>query len=65
MDKVAKLVTQLIELYKKYHDKSISGREKERLEQQIKQLDWQIDQEIYKLYGITEKEKKRIEESIK
>ena len=30
-------------------------------EQQIKNVDYEIDEEIYKLYGITDKEKEVIE----
>jgi len=34
-------------------------------EQQIKNVDYEIDEEIYKLYGINDEEKKIIEESLK
>ncbi|MBS3126351.1 hypothetical protein J4453_02830 [Candidatus Woesearchaeota archaeon] len=39
--------------------------EKARLEKEIQKLDNEIDEEIYKLYGITEEEKKIIEDSLK
>ena len=63
--KFAQLIDKIFELQKKYHEKKVVGNEKELLEQQIKQIDWQIDQEIYKLYGITEEEKKIIEGSFR
>ena len=34
-------------------------------EQQIKNVDYEIDEEIYKLYGITDDERRIIEESLK
>ena len=54
----------MLSLQKKLHDSKISGSEKERLEQQIKNLDYEIDQEVYALYGITKEEQKIIEESL-
>jgi hypothetical protein len=63
--KIISLVNQMLELQKRYHDPKIVGQEKERVEQQIKQLDWGINEEVYKLYGITEEEKKIIEASLK
>jgi len=59
------LVAEMLELQQTYHEQKVVGHEKERMEQQIKQLDWEIDEEVYKLYGITESEKKIIEESLK
>ena len=55
----------MLELQKKYHDEKIGGNEKERLKQQIDNTDYEIDEEVYKLYGITSEEKKIIEESLK
>ena len=55
----------MLSLQKKNHNENISGHEKERLEQQIKNVDYEIDAEVYKLYGITDEEKKIIEESLK
>jgi predicted type IV restriction endonuclease len=63
--KITDLVSQMLSLQQKYHSLSLPGNEKERLEQQIKNVDYEIDEEVYKLYGITEKEKKIIEESLK
>jgi len=39
--------------------------EKVRLEKEIEKLDSEIDEEVYKLYGITDEEKKIIEDSLK
>lgn len=36
-----------------------------KTEQQIKNVDYEIDEEVYKLYSITDEEKKIIEESLK
>lgn len=63
--KFVDLVTQMLTLQQKYHSPKCIGGEKERLEQQIKQTDYMIDEEVYKLYGITDEEKKVIEESLK
>ncbi len=63
--KIIELVNQMLELQKKAHDEKIVGREKDRVEEQIKQTDWQINEEVYNLYRITDEEKKTIEESLK
>ncbi|MEK6757585.1 MAG: hypothetical protein AABX88_00510 [Nanoarchaeota archaeon] len=55
----------MLSLQKKYHDGKVSGNEKERLKQQIDNIDYEIDQEVYKLYGINEEEKRIIEGSLK
>jgi len=51
----------MLSLQKKYHDEKISGGEKERLKQQIENTDYEIDEEIYKLYEITDEEKRIVE----
>ncbi len=63
--KIISLVDQIPHLQKKFHDPKISGNEKERLAQQIKNIDYEIDQEVYKLYGLTKEEIKIVEESLK
>jgi hypothetical protein len=63
--KIVSLVDQMLELRKKLHAEKSNGSAKERLEQQIKNIDYEIDQEVYKLYGITKEEQKIIEESLK
>ena len=59
--KIISLVEQMLSLQKKYHDEKISGGEKERLKQQIENTDYEIDEEIYKLYEITDEEKRIVE----
>ena len=39
--------------------------EKEKIETEIKKTDNEIDELVYKLYGITDEEKKIIEDSLK
>jgi len=63
--RIISLVNQMLELQKKYHDEKTAGHEKERLKQQIDNTDYEIDQEVYKLYEITPEEQKIIEESLK
>jgi type II restriction/modification system DNA methylase subunit YeeA len=53
------LKQRLIELQEKQTD------EKSEVEQEIKKVDTEVDELVYKLYGITEEEKKIIEESLK
>ncbi len=64
-EKLITLVSQLINLKRQFYEKNLSGNEKERLEQQIKNIDYEIDQEVYKLYGLTKEEINIIEESLK
>ncbi len=59
------LVDQMLSLQKKLHESKLAGNEKERLEQQINNTDYEIDQEVYKLYGLTKDEIKIVEESLK
>ena len=53
----------MLELQKKYHDEKIAGGEKERLKQQIDNIDYEINEEVYKLYELTPEEIKIVEES--
>jgi hypothetical protein len=39
--------------------------ERVRIEEEIKKIDYDIDQEVYKLYGITKDEQRIIEECVK
>ena len=55
----------MLSLQKKYHDEKTIGHEKERLKSQIDAVDYEIDEEVYKLYGIIDEEKKVIEEGLK
>ncbi len=63
--KIISLVDQMLNLQKQIHESKLAGNEKERLEQQIKNVDYEIDQEVYKLYGLTKEEIKIVEESLK
>lgn len=62
---IVSLVDRMLVLQKKLHEGKPAGNEKERLEQQIKNIDYEIDQEVYKLYGLTPEEIKIVEESLK
>ncbi|MBS3081127.1 hypothetical protein J4221_06660, partial [Candidatus Pacearchaeota archaeon] len=48
------LVERIIQFYKEG-----------KLEQDIKNVDYEIDQEVYKLYGLTKEEIKFVEESLR
>jgi len=60
-DTAIALVNEMLDLNKKIH--TAQGNEKEQIQRQIKKTDKEIDEIVYKLYGITEEEKKIIEES--
>ncbi len=62
---VIELSDKMLTLQKQLHEGNPTGNEKERLEQQIKNIDYEIDQEVYKLYGLTKEEIKIVEESLK
>jgi len=62
---IVDLVNQMLELQKKYHDEKIIGGERDRIKSQIDSIDYEIDQEVYKLYGLTPEEIKIVEESLK
>jgi len=63
-EQIMKNVDLIIELNKKLELINLN-REKEIIKKQIKALVKQIDEEVYKLYGITDEEKKVIEEGLK
>lgn len=60
-----KLVDKMLSLNKKLSEMKAKTDERAKLEEQIKKMDSEIDKLVYKLYGITEEEKKIIEESLK
>lgn len=62
--KINSLVNQMLELQKELHEKNPVGNEREELENKIKNVDYEIDEEVYKLYEITNEEKRIIEESL-
>jgi hypothetical protein len=55
-----KLVDVMLGLRKR--EQKAEGHELEQLKRQIEKTDREIDERVYDLYGITEKEKKLIEE---
>ena len=59
LDKMLSLNKRLNEIGDKKTD------ERERIEEEIKKTDVEIDELVYKIYGITEAEKKIIEESLR
>ena len=56
---IVNLVNQMLILQKKFHDEKTLRKDK--LKEEIEKTDEQINQEVYKLYGISEEEKKVIE----
>ena len=55
----------MLSLNKRLQEEKLSQFEKEKIEKEINKTDNEIDELVYKLYGITEEEKKIIEESLK
>ena len=65
-DQIGILVRKMSSLYEKLNQiKDKQTDEKTRLEKEIQKTDDEIDQEVYKLYGITKEEQKIIEESLR
>jgi len=65
-DEISSLVRRILLLNKRLNeigDKKTD--ERQRVEEEIKQTDAEIDELVYKLYGVTESEKKIIEESLR
>lgn len=63
---LVKLVNEMLALNKRLNelgDKQTNERQK--IEEEIKKTDAEIDELVYKLYGITGEEKKIIEDSLK
>jgi len=63
---IVNLVDKMLSLNKRLNeigDKKTD--ERQRIEEEIKKTDAEIDELVYRLYGITEEEKKIIEESLK
>jgi hypothetical protein len=54
-DKMVEMVDQMLDVQKKYHNAKLEN-EKKMYKKQIDILDKQIDQLVYKLYGLTEEE---------
>jgi type I restriction-modification system DNA methylase subunit len=60
-DNLVALVDIMLDLNKKIQTEK--GREKEQIQRQIKKTDREIDDLVYRLYGITDEERKIIEET--
>ena len=61
-----KLADKMLSLNKKLQEIGDKNTlEKQKTEQEIKKTDNEIDELVYQLYGITEEEKKIIEESLR
>ncbi|MBU3958224.1 MAG: N-6 DNA methylase [Nanoarchaeota archaeon] len=60
-----KLADKAISLNKKLNEIQANTDARSRIEEEIKKTDAEIDELVYKLYGITEEEKKIIEDSLK
>ena len=58
-------VKKILSFNKKLHEEKLTELEKQKLEEEIKKTDNEIDELVYELYGINEEEKKIIEESLK
>ena len=61
--KIVSLVNQMLVLQKNYHDDKTLRKDK--IKEEIENTDDEIDQEVYKLYGLTKEEIKIVEESLK
>jgi hypothetical protein len=65
-DKINSLTNKTISLNKRLNQlKDKETSEKKRIEKEIKKIDDKINEMVYGLYGITEREKEVIEESLK
>jgi len=62
-DQIAQLVTDIQELHRRLHAAK-TDHEKSLIQRQIKETDKQIDQLVYELYGLTDKEIRIAEEAI-
>ncbi len=61
---VVKLVNEMLSLNKRLNEIRKRTDERLRIEEEIKKTDAEIDEAVYRIYGITEGERKLIEESI-
>jgi len=60
--RIVVLVEQMLSLQKQYHDDKVLRKDK--IKEEIDKTDKEIDEEVYKLYGITDEEKRVIEDSL-
>ena len=55
------LVTQMLDLHRRLHDTALE-HEKMVIQRQIEATDREIDNLVYELYGLTEEERRIVEE---
>jgi predicted nucleic acid-binding Zn-ribbon protein len=60
-EQIAQLVDKIMELYQDFHNTSKNTDKWHSLKAEIEKVEQQIDNEIYKLYGLTYEEIKIIE----
>jgi len=60
-DRIVKLVDRMLELSKKKHSGRLASSQLDRLEREVAATDEEIDNLVYKLYAITDEERKIIE----
>ncbi|MCX6702664.1 MAG: hypothetical protein NTW60_02255, partial [Candidatus Wolfebacteria bacterium] len=60
-EEVMRLTDKMFDLRKKFYNEEKNSGEWERLKSEIEKTDKKIDEEVYKLYGLTEEEIKIIE----
>jgi hypothetical protein len=63
-DRMVALVDRMLEMYKKKHSGKLAPSELECLEREIAATDAAIDDLVYDLYGITEEDRKIVEENM-
>jgi hypothetical protein len=62
-DKLVALVDRMLELNKKKHSGKLAPSELDRLEREVASTDREIDELVYELYGITDEERRIVEEA--
>ncbi len=61
-DTIAALIERMVELNKNKHSAKLEPSELERVDREIAATDAEIDELVYELYGITDEERRIIEE---
>ena len=62
-DRMVALVTQMLDLHKRLHETTLE-HEKTVIQRQIEATDREIDELVYQLYGLTEEERRIVEEGM-
>ena len=63
-DEIVELVHRMLQLNKQKHSGKLAPSQVDRIDREIAAKDEEIDELVYELYGITEEERKIIEESL-